>query len=178
MGNSTSKQTSTIFSEHISFPENAYRSFRISWDKIKNGDYTMYETYTSQKKDLASTPVVFFYDRFYMRLTEIEPALKPNVSNMQTRAKFLTALIRHLDNICEDRTLGITKISGENKTKLKETVSFHKEMGISRKHYMSIAHALIWTLEQLLDGKFSADAKMSWIASLNEHFTDLNMFAK
>ena len=51
----------------------------------------------------------------------------------------------------------------------------HRQLGVRGRHYVAFARALIWTLEQSLEAKFTREAKEAWTALIAQ--TTLTMAA-
>jgi len=93
---------------------------------------------------------------FYTRLFEIDPKIRPMFSgDMKEQGKKLMAAIgtvvaglKNLDGIVPAvQDLGIR----------------HAGYGVEPYHYNTVAHALIWTLEQGLGDAFTDDVREAWI---------------
>jgi hemoglobin-like flavoprotein len=92
---------------------------------------------------------------FYNRLFELDPALKPLFkSNMKEQGKKLMGTLKVLVAALDDpaRLVPAVKILGQR----------HKGYGVQPAHYATVAEALLWTLEQGLQGDFTPEVKQAW----------------
>lgn len=93
---------------------------------------------------------------FYNRLFELDPSTKPLFAqtNMAEQGKKLMQMIQvvvaSLDNLERVRTA------------VEHLGRRHVEYGVKEEHYDSVGTALLWTLEQGLGERFTAEAKEAW----------------
>lgn len=95
---------------------------------------------------------------FYQRLFEIDPNLRPLFKGDMAEQgnKLMTALATVVDGLQEFETIiPIAQKLGAR----------HVDFGVEDMHYTTMAHALIWTIEESLGDTFTDDVRDAWIAA-------------
>jgi hemoglobin-like flavoprotein len=97
-------------------------------------------------------------DRFYTRLFELDPTLRPLFRGeiKQQGAKLMTMLalaVRSLDR--PETILEPVRRLGER----------HVQYGVKSHHYATVGEALLWTLGQLFGPAFTPDVEDAWSAA-------------
>ena len=92
---------------------------------------------------------------FYNKLFELDPALRPLFKgDMKEQGRklmgTLKVVVATLDNPA--KLVPAVKILGQR----------HKGYGVQPAHYATVAQALLWTLEQGLEGDFTPEVKQAW----------------
>lgn len=101
---------------------------------------------------IADTAATLFYDRLF----EIDPTARPLFRDdglAEQRRKLMQTLdhlVQRLDNL-EALTPAIEDLGRR-----------HVQYGVREAHYDSVGAALLWTLEQGLGDRWSADAREAW----------------
>lgn len=96
-------------------------------------------------------------DLFYARLFALDPTLKPLFKgNMKEQGRKLM------------RTLAVAVNGLDNLEQIVSTVQDlgrkHVGYGVESKHYDTVGAALLWTLEQGLEGAFTKETSEAWSA--------------
>ena len=169
MGTDASKPGEQAFSSHISFPDNAYLFLRASIDGVKSGKYLKYENLRAAQQENTPEAIVYFYDCYYRHVAEQSPELAKKFRLFTDKAKFLSEMLHRLDSICADLSISKDGLQEETQRALKENVLYHSELGVEIGDYTLLAHALIYTLRDLLEDKFNSKTKQSWIATINKY---------
>ncbi len=95
---------------------------------------------------------------FYQRLFEIDPELRPLFKgDMEEQGKKLMSALGTVVS-------GLTNLDRIVPT-IQELGVRHLDYGVQDYHYTTVAHALIWTLEQGLGDAFTDDVRDAWIAA-------------
>ena len=100
---------------------------------------------------IAETAAKLFYDKLF----ELDPALKPLFKgNMKEQGKKLMGTLKVVVATLDDpaRLMPAVKVLGQR----------HNGYDVQPAHYATVAQALLWTLEQGLDGDFTAEVKRAW----------------
>ena len=94
---------------------------------------------------------------FYERLFEIDPSLRPMFTSDMTEQgeKLMAAIASVVNGLKEPET--IIPIAEDLGVR-------HLAYGVEEMHYTTVAHALIWALEQGLGDAFTDDVRDAWIA--------------
>jgi len=97
-------------------------------------------------------------DRFYQRLFELDPSLRPLFRGeiKQQGAKLMTVLalaVRGLDR--PETILEPVRRLGER----------HMHYGVEAHHYATVGESLLWTLGELFGPAFTPDVKAAWAAA-------------
>jgi hemoglobin-like flavoprotein len=92
---------------------------------------------------------------FYARLFEIEPTLRPLFRGD------LTEQGRKLMQMLGAAVAGLDRVR-ELAPRLRELGRRHHEYGVRDVHYETVAVALLWTLEQGLGERFTAEVRDAW----------------
>jgi hemoglobin-like flavoprotein len=97
-------------------------------------------------------------DRFYQRLFELDPALRPLFHGdiKQQGAKLMTVLALAVRGLNQPETiLEPVRRLGER----------HVHYGVQTHHYATVGEALLWTLAQLFGPAFTPDLEEAWSAA-------------
>ena len=92
---------------------------------------------------------------FYTKLFELDPDLKPLFrGNMDEQGRKLMIIIGTAVNGLDvlDEIVPVVEDLGKR----------HVDYGVKDKDYNTVGTALLWTLEQGLDNKFTADVEEAW----------------
>jgi hemoglobin-like flavoprotein len=97
-------------------------------------------------------------DRFYARLFELDPTLRPMFTHSikQQGEKLMTVLafaVRGLDR--PDQIVPAVQRLGER----------HAHYGVQTHHYGTVGAALLWTLGQVFGPAFTPDVEEAWAAA-------------
>jgi hemoglobin-like flavoprotein len=108
--------------------------------------------------DLAAPMADEIADRFYARLFELDPSLRPLFRGdiKQQGAKLMTMLalaVRSLDR--PETILEPVRRLGER----------HVQYGVKPHHYATVGEALLWTLGQLFGPAFTPEVEEAWTAA-------------
>jgi hemoglobin-like flavoprotein len=94
---------------------------------------------------------------FYVRLFEIDPALKPLFrSDMAEQGRKLMGMLAVAIHALER----IDSLAG-----LQDLGARHARYGVKPEHYPRVGEALLWALEQGLGGAFTVEVKDAWGAA-------------
>lgn len=94
-------------------------------------------------------------DLFYQRLFSLDPSVRPMFrGDMQEQGKKLMRMLGLIVN-------SLTRID-ELIPVAQEMAVKHVGYGVEAEHYDTVGAALLWTLEQGLGSKFTADVKAAW----------------
>ncbi len=107
---------------------------------------------------LAAPMATEIADRFYNRLFELDPSLRPLFQGdiQQQGAKLMTMLamaVRSLDRL-ETLLVPVQRL-GER----------HVQYGVKPHHYATVGEALLWTLGQVFGPAFTPDVEEAWTAA-------------
>lgn len=106
---------------------------------------------TSASDDLAT--------RFYARLFELDPSLRPMFASTDMQAQgdkllqTLTVVVRGVEDL--PRLLPAVEALGRR----------HTGYGVQESHYVTVGAALLYTFERTLGAAFTPDARESWSAA-------------
>lgn len=108
--------------------------------------------------DLAVPMADEIADRFYQRLFELDPSLRPLFRGeiKAQGAKLMTVLalaVRGLDR--PETILGPVQRLGER----------HVHYGVQPHHYATVGESLLWTLGQLFGPAFTPEVRAAWAAA-------------
>lgn len=95
---------------------------------------------------------------FYQRLFEIDPNIRPMFKGdmKEQGKKLMTALATVVNGLKNpEKIIPIAQELGVR----------HLDYGVKDYHYTTVAHALIWTLEQGLEDEFTDEVRDAWIAA-------------
>ena len=94
---------------------------------------------------------------FYQRLFDLDPTLRPMFKGdiAEQGKKLMQALALAVKSL--DRPEALTPV-------LQDLGRRHARYGVTDAHYDTVGAALIWTLEQGLGGRFTADVREAWVA--------------
>ena len=92
---------------------------------------------------------------FYAKLFELDPSLRPLFKHdlAEQGRKLMTVLsvaVNSLDNL--EQILPAVQALGQR----------HAGYGVKDEHYQTVGIALLWTLQQGLDERFTAELKQAW----------------
>lgn len=92
-----------------------------------------------------------FYDRLFKESPQLRPLFKGDMRDQERKLisliTFAVSKLRNIDEIIDDvRALGTR----------------HKHYGVKDDYYTNVASALLWTLEQGLGNKWTAEVKEAW----------------
>ena len=123
----------------------------------------------SWKKVLAHSDTVA--QLFYTRLFTLDPSLRPMFKGEMTeQGRKLVAMISVAVN-------GLARI--ETLVPVIEALGRrHAGYGVRDRHYLTVAEALLWTLEQGLGTAFTAETKQAWIEAYGLLATTMQNGAK
>ncbi|MEX1019267.1 MAG: globin family protein [Litorilinea sp.] len=97
-------------------------------------------------------------DRFYTRLFELDPALRPLFKGdiKQQGDKLMTVLAFVISGLNRPETiLGPVQRLGQR----------HMEYGVESHHYATVGEALLWTLGEIFGPAFTPDVEDAWAAA-------------
>lgn len=94
-----------------------------------------------------------FYERLFQESPHLHTLFKGEIRDQERKLisliTFAVSKLRTIDEIVEDvRALGTR----------------HKQYGVQDEHYINVANALLWTLEQGLGSRWTEEVKQAWIA--------------
>ena len=93
---------------------------------------------------------------FYSKLFELDPELKPLFKgNMDEQGRKLMQVIGVAVNGLDDLDMIVPVVQDLGKR--------HVDYGVKAKDYNTVGTALIWTLQQGLDNKFTPEVEEAWI---------------
>lgn len=95
---------------------------------------------------------------FYLRLFALDPSLRPMFrGEMREQGRKLIAMISVAANGLERIETLVPVIEALGRR--------HAGYGVKDEHYATVAAALLWTLEQGLGGRFTAEVREAWTAA-------------
>lgn len=127
---------------------------RDSWTLIVEDSTVAYQ---SQKTLIQSSSCVsWFYDLFYERLFQVEPATKPLFKNdMQVQGKALVKMI--------SAALGLLNDIPSLTEALQGLARGHAAKGVVSSQYGVVGEVLLWTLKKVLGDQYTSDVEGSWL---------------
>lgn len=106
----------------------------------------------AQVMPIADTAATLFYDRLF----EIDPTARP-LFRADSLAEQRRKLMQTLDHLVQ----GLDDLEALTPA-IEELGRRHVHYGVRDAHYDSVGAALLWTLEQGLGDRWSADAREAW----------------